>query len=267
LNYQGLLIVFMKVSVIIPAYNSSATIKVSLESAINQSYPIYEIIIVNDGSTDHTEDIIKQIMEENPNADIHYVYKKNGGPSVSRNFALQIAQGDLIAFLDSDDIWLEDKIERQVKVFENNPEIFLIGGLYKKGNLPVDHFKEITFKELLLSNRFFTSATIVRKEVFNTIPPFKETMKYSEDYNLWLRILAEYRGGILNQQVFKYATDSGINNNGLSGNLWLMEKGELQNFNEMYKLNHISFVKLQLLRLFSIAKYIRRRIKKVLNRL
>ena len=255
----------MKVSVVIPAYNSSATIKASLESAIAQSYPVYEIIVVNDGSKDNTEEVIKEVMNENPDADIHYVYKKNGGPSVTRNFGIQIATGDVIAFLDSDDLWLEDKIERQVDVFVNSPEICLVGGLYKKGDLSGDVFREITFEELLLSNRFFTSATVVRRSVFNKVDPFREDKKYSEDYNLWLRILAEFKGGILNEKVFTYVSDTGINTDGLSGNLWLMEKGELDNYKEMHTLGYISLGRLQALRVLSLLKYTKRVFKRILK--
>jgi len=256
----------MKVSVIIPAYNSSATIKASLESAIAQSYPVYEIIVVNDGSTDHTEDIIKEVIENNQEASIHYVFKKNAGPSVARNFAIEIATGDLIAFLDSDDVWLKDKLKKQIHVLNENPEYSIIGGLFRNGNLSGKEFEEVSFKNLLINNRFFTSATVVKSSVFDTVKPFREDKKYSEDYNLWLRILATHKGGVLNEKVFTYATETGINNEGLSGNLWLMEKGELDNYKEMYTLNHISFGQLLVLRVYSILKYIRRLIKKQLRK-
>ncbi len=256
----------MKVSVVTPAYNSSATIKASLKSAIHQSYPVYEIIVVNDGSTDNTEEIVKAVIEEHPEVSIHYVFKKNAGPSVARNFGIQIAQGDLIAFLDSDDKWLEHKIKHQVEVFTKHPKLSILGGLFKQSNLLRETVEHISFKTLLLNNRFFTSATVVKRSVFETVKPFREDKKYSEDYNLWLRILAKFEGGVLNEKVFTYATETGINDEGLSGNLWLMEKGELDNYKEMYRLNNISFGRLIFLRIFSVLKYIRRVIRKQLRK-
>ena len=255
----------MKVSVIIPAYNSSKTIKASLESAINQSYLPHEIIVVNDGSVDDTEGAVKAIVSANKDANIAYVYKKNEGPSIARNLGIEMATGDLIAFLDSDDKWLKDKLKHQVNLFKEKTDLYLLGGLYKENTRSKNRFVDITFKELLLSNQFFTSATVVRRSVFKTVKPFRTDKKHSEDYNLWLRILAEYKGGILNEKVFTYATESGINDDGLSGDLWMMEKGELDNYKEMYTLNYISFTKLMALRIFSILKYIRRVLKKQLR--
>lgn len=252
----------MNVSVITPAYNSSATIKASLESAIHQSYPVYEIIVVNDGSTDNTVEIVQDVIHQYPNTSIHFIDKENQGPSIARNLGIEKATGDLIAFLDSDDIWLKDKLKAQVEIFKSNSEIAIVGGLYKTSKTSLSGFKTISFNQLLLSNVFFTSATVVRRSVFNSVKPFRIDKKYSEDYNLWLRILAQFKGGVLQEHVFTYASETGINSEGLSGNLWLMEKGELDNYKEMYQLKHISLVKWICLTVFSLLKYFRRLIKK-----
>lgn len=256
----------MKVSVIVPAYNSSATIKASLESAIFQSYPVHEILVINDGSVDHTGDLVQQLIKDHTNVNIHYHNKLNEGPSVARNLGIQMATGDLIAFLDSDDVWLKDKLKLQIEVLKTHPEIALLGGLYQDKNKGTEGFKEITFKELLLRNSFFTSATVVKRSVFNTVKPFKENKKYSEDYNLWLRVLTEFKGGVLNEVVFSYASETGINAAGLSGNLWLMEKGELDNYKEMYTLKHISVGRYLFLIGFSLLKFSRRLLKKMLKK-
>lgn len=256
----------MKVSVIVPAYNSSATIKASLESAIGQSYPVHEILVINDGSVDHTGDLVQQLIKTHTDVTIRYHNKMNEGPSVARNMGIKMATGDLIAFLDSDDVWLKDKLKLQVDVLKAHPEIALLGGLYQdknKGNKP---FKAVTFKDLLLRNSFFTSATVVRRSVFNTVKPFNENKKYSEDYNLWLRILTQFNGGVLNEVVFSYASETGINDDGLSGNLWLMEKGELDNYKEMYALKHISTGRFIFLIGFSLLKFSRRLLKKIVKK-
>lgn len=252
----------MNVSVITPAYNSSATIRASLESAIHQSYPVYEIIVVNDGSKDNTCEIVQDVIHQYPNISIHFIDKENQGPSIARNLGVEKATGDLIAFLDSDDVWLKGKLKAQVEIFKSNPEIALVGGLYKTNKTTSPEFKMISFNQLLLSNVFFTSATVVRRSVFNSVKPFRIDKKYSEDYNLWLRILAQFKGGVLQENVFTYASETGINSEGLSGNLWLMEKGELDNYKEMYQLKYISLVKWIFLTVFSLLKYCRRLIKK-----
>lgn len=256
----------MKVSVIIPAYNSSATIKTCLESAIHQSYPVYEIIIINDGSSDNTIDIVQSVIDSHREISIQFIDKINEGPSIARNLGIQLATGDIIAFLDSDDVWLKDKLERQIDTLKQQPQVAILGGLYKNNNKDnLGGFKEVTFEELLLSNTFFTSATIVKRSVFKSVNPFNINKKYSEDYNLWLRILTQFKGGILNEVVFTYVSISGVNSEGLSGNLWLMEKGELDNYKEMYQLKHISYFKLTFLRIFSLLKYLRRILKKQLK--
>ena len=99
-----------KVSVIIPFYNGITRLSEAVQSAINQTYNNLEIIIVNDGSPEDVSDFLEKYGD-----DIKYFYKENGGPASARNFAIQKATGDYIAFLDSDDIWLPTKTEKQIQ--------------------------------------------------------------------------------------------------------------------------------------------------------
>ena len=115
------------ISVIIPMYNSAGTIQQVLESVLKQTRLdlIREIIVVDDGSTDTSAEIVKKMALTNHK--IKLIQKKNGGASSARNTGMKIATGQYIAFLDSDDLWMENKIERQMEVLEKNPEIVFLG--------------------------------------------------------------------------------------------------------------------------------------------
>jgi glycosyltransferase involved in cell wall biosynthesis len=113
----------MKVSVIIPTYNRAYIIREALESALRQSYRDFEIVLVDDGSTDNTGEIIKGICDER----IHYIsHERNRGYSVACNTGIAAITGDLVGFLDSDDIWTPDYLERQVDFFNRHPEVDLV---------------------------------------------------------------------------------------------------------------------------------------------
>ena len=137
------------ISIIIPVYNSQKTIIKSLESITNQlgSYN-FEIIIINDGSTDASEDLINNFISENESLLIKYYYKKNGGVSSSRNIGLKNAQGEFIAFLDSDDAWEESKIKTQLTVFAENSEIDFLATNMDGVNLNRFFFLKIKRKDL-----------------------------------------------------------------------------------------------------------------------
>src|SRR6056297_995853 len=104
------------VSVIIPTYNRSFTVTKAIDSVLEQTYDDHEIIVVDDGSTDDTYEVLRAYLNK-----IDYKYKENGGISSARNCALQMARGKYIALLDSDDYWKPEKLERQMECFANNP--------------------------------------------------------------------------------------------------------------------------------------------------
>ena len=111
-----------KVSVIIPAYNASDYIAAAINSVLRQTFKDYEIIVVNDGSTDNTVDVLKPFMSR-----IRYIYQDNKGEKGAKNTGIKLAEGEYIALLDSDDLWMEDKLERQVPILdESGPEVGII---------------------------------------------------------------------------------------------------------------------------------------------
>src|SRR6185369_6881202 len=107
-----------QVSVLIPAYNCGPYVAKAVESVLCQSYRNFEIIVVNDGSTDDTENVLLPYRDR-----IRYLAGENRGASAARNKAFRVSKGDLIAYLDADDLWQPEKLARQVELFEANPEV------------------------------------------------------------------------------------------------------------------------------------------------
>ena len=193
-----------KVSIIIPTYNQSQYLEEAVESVLNQTYKNIEIIIVDDGSTDNTPEVIKSFDNK-----IIYIQQKNKGASGARNTGIKKANGQYIAFLDSDDLWLKNKLEKQIKFIQNNPEIGLLGtGCYQMIDINKMIYKkifpaknEILQKDLIKYNPFIQSSVMIKKDVFNSIGLYDEKFKESEDYDLWLRIAQKYKVANLEQAL------------------------------------------------------------------
>lgn len=183
------------VSVIIATYNRSNLIGSAIKSVIEQTYDNYEIIIIDDGSTDNTKEKIEGSLSSN----VHYLYQKNAGPDVARDFAIKNSKGEYIAILDSDDYWVDkNKIEKQVKFLNENLDHVLIGGgaifinklgekIKTKNNLLYSD-KEIKEK-LLIVNPFAHSTVMYRKSTWEKVGGYGKNSKgFSEDWNLWLKM-------------------------------------------------------------------------------
>lgn len=250
------------VSVIIPAYNASKTIVSCIKSVVNQTYKHYEIIVVDDGSKDDTVVLINNYVEQNNIANLIVITQKNSGPSTARNRGIQLAKGDFIAFLDSDDEWLPTKLYDQVKLFISNPWLKMSGTNYLIGDQNVSLGEKvneaISFNQLLYKNYFITSTVMCRREVFSQLN-FNVNQKYSEDYRLWLEILALGEPAILlNKPLTRMYDKPMFGAIGLSAKIWAMEKGELSNFYYLYQKKIISFCKLNVASTVSLLKYLRR---------
>lgn len=186
-----------KFSVVIPAYNAGNFLKDALESVLNQTYPFYEIIIIDDGSTDSTK-ILVQRFEDNR---IKYHYQNNRGPSKARNEGILQAKGDWIAFLDADDLWLENHLEDATTVLLNDASLKWFCCAYQVQNRNIEIKKIIQnpdrkivkfFSEQLKTSFICTPTVIIKKEVFNEIGTFNERWKFGEDLNMWFRIGLSY---------------------------------------------------------------------------
>lgn len=250
------------VSVIMPVYNAASTVIRSVESVILQSYSDWELIIIDDGSTDRSPEIIKDFITAlNPEVQqkIFYTRKENEGPSKARNLGIEKSGGHFIAFLDSDDKWVREKLEMQVKYAKQYPEAGIISGGFNASVLKTEKkYALISFRQLLQRNYFNTPTVLLERKKLGE-SRFSAKQKYSEDYRLWLEITYKYKGIYINQLVAKSSTgkfDYGVS--GLSSNLWQMEKGELSNFYFLWNTKKINGVQLIFYSLLSLMKYFRR---------
>jgi glycosyltransferase involved in cell wall biosynthesis/predicted SAM-dependent methyltransferase len=229
------LVTDINISVVIPMYNSEKTIISALDSVKIKKEFIKEIVIVNDGSTDRSHEIVVEYIKNNPEMNIILYSKPNEGVSKARNIGIQKSTGNYIAFLDSDDEWLLGKIEAQVNLLRSFPNVGLIGTarnqeLYKKFLLW--HFCDlvrIPMKMSLLKNFFPTPTVIINREVVSAVGYFDEKMSHLEDQDYWSRIARHFDCYVINQSLV--LTGGGkphLGSSGLSGNLLKMELGELR---------------------------------------
>lgn len=170
------------ISVIIPVFNAEKYISEAIQSVIGQTYNAYEIIVVDDGSTDQSAQLIHEFRE------VSYHYKPNSGLSSTLNFGLQKVKGDYIAFLDADDYWSLDKLERQIKEFEINPKLEIVFGHHKRfynkstEELTVDEMTDM----LRTLPAFFKASLLVKVESFFKVGLFDETIVMG-DFLDWYR--------------------------------------------------------------------------------
>jgi glycosyltransferase involved in cell wall biosynthesis len=180
------------ISVVIPFYNQLSWLKEAVESVINQTYPDFEILLVNDGSTDDVS-IISPLLKSKK---ISYFYQSNRGPSAARNIGIQNSKGQYIAFLDSDDIFLLEKLFLQLKMFEEQPDAVLCHTSYQrideKGQpLEIIHsglFTGAVYPFIYDGCPIAASTVMVRKKVFENCNVFNESIRIGEDILLWAEI-------------------------------------------------------------------------------
>ena len=182
-----------RVSVIIPTHERRATLPIAIDSVLEQNYPIHELFVVDDGSTDGTADEIAQRYPE-----VHLIRQDNHGVSHARNQAIKQSSGDWIALLDSDDRWYPDKLSRQVKALQAAPqhrlchcdEHWLRNG--KRVNPRHKHRKHggDVFEQCLPLCCISPSAVMIHRSLFDDVGLFDESLPACEDYDLWLRICA-----------------------------------------------------------------------------
>jgi glycosyltransferase involved in cell wall biosynthesis len=190
------------VSVVIPAYNAVGYLKGAVDSVLAQTYPVHEIIVVDDGSADSTFEIASRLPSP-----VRAIRKANGGPASARNTGVREATGDWIAFLDADDAWIPGKLERQLALVE--PDTGVVHCLYKPSLRPPD---KVTFGDLWERNCIATSTVIIRRKVFQDLGGFDEDREIVgvEDYNLWLKLAAgKWQIRTLQENLISYTPATG----------------------------------------------------------
>ncbi|WP_052880199.1 glycosyltransferase family 2 protein [Vibrio coralliirubri] len=237
----------LKVSVVIPCYNSEKTIERALDSINEQSYKVSEIIIVDDASIDKTRDVISDwISSRKSHSIIKFIENcVNSGVSASRNIGIAEASCDLIAFLDSDDAWNINKVKYQVSFFSSDPQLYLSfhgsenlsdkNVLTKFVNLHQNE-KPLTKYSLLIKNTIPTRSVMMRND---KCFKFNESMSYSEDYDFWLRVCLSGRK-IINMNVVLAYSFEDEHHTGLSSHKVKMHNGVLETYRNIYKSKLIS---------------------------
>ncbi|MFH1429040.1 MAG: glycosyltransferase family A protein [Candidatus Margulisiibacteriota bacterium] len=211
-----------QVSVIIPTYNRLSYLKKALKSVMVQTFKDYEIIVVDDGSTDGTTSYISGLPF------IRYVYQENKGVSAARNRGLTIARGEYVCFLDSDDTWKKTKLEKQAEVFQNNPglkacyteETWIRNGKHLNQMKKHQKYSGWIFEKALPLCIISPSSIMLKKDVFNDLGCFDENLDVCEDYDFWLRLTARYQVLFLKEAlIVKY----GGHKDQLSRKYWGMD--------------------------------------------
>ena len=184
-----------RVSVIIISYNMAKLISRAIQSVLDQTFNDFEILVVDDGSTDDTREVVGCFGNR-----IRYFYQENAGASAARNRGILAAQGEFIAFLDSDDYWVSSKLEVQVEIFDKNPRVGLV---HAKAMVVNEHGEQRgvmptkdpgrTFSEIIEIGAFFPVCSVmVRKECFIMAGIFNASVPTVEDIDMWIRVARHF---------------------------------------------------------------------------
>jgi glycosyltransferase involved in cell wall biosynthesis len=185
---------FADVSVVIPTYNRAALLLEAIDSVLRQTLPVREVIIVDDGSSDGTPELVRGRYPQ-----VRVLTQKNGGPSAARNLAIREAQGAWLAFLDDDDVWLEQKIELQWREIRSWPRAaiaycadFAVDerlAILRRRDMDATCVGDV-FDRLLVRNFLFTSCVMARRDAVIEAGQFDPGLRFGEDWDLWLRLAA-----------------------------------------------------------------------------
>ncbi|MBV8205167.1 MAG: glycosyltransferase family 2 protein [Acidobacteria bacterium] len=181
------------IAAVIPVHNGAALIRRAIDSVLAQTRPVDEIIVVDDGSTDNTAEVVKSYGRL-----VTYIYQSNSGVAAARNRAVQASGCEWVAFLDHDDEWLPGKVEKQMAAVATNPEAALCYcGCWRKESGGVIELRHLPLNQLWpsarLRNPFPPSAVMVRRPEFLRLGGFAESLSGAEDWNLFVRCASRYK--------------------------------------------------------------------------
>ena len=253
------------ISVIIPMYNSERTIEKALDSVVGQTYPAhYQIIVVDDGSSDRSAELVERYAEAHPSADIRLIRQSNGGVSSARNAGMRAATGQWIALLDSDDQWLPDKTRIQMDILSRHPQIDLLGSnvtgaktriLWKTKN----KLSPIHVWELFIKWHPPTPTIIFKSDILEEIGQYNESMRYAEDGEFLLRICMRKNCWFTPEQlVFCGEGKPAFGASGLSANLNGMQRGQRYFIRYAYQTHAINYIQYLFFRMYAELKHWRR---------
>jgi len=251
------------VAAVIPTFNSEKVVVRALDSVVNQSVRPREIIVVDDASTDGTVEVVRKFAEQHTEVEL-IVNERNLGPGPTRNKGWSLAKSDFVAFLDADDSWHPQKIERQLKFFAEHPGEVACGTTHLiadrncapttiKGD--ASQISRFSLTDLLRRNRFSTPSAMLRQDITQR---FDSNLRLAEDYLLWMSIAAEHGhvSRIDEQLTILHKPEFGAK--GLSGRMFAMFAGELGAFGILYRDKNIKAPVLIACYLWSTIKFVRR---------
>lgn len=225
------------ISVIIPTYNREKTIDRAVDSVLKQTYSNLEVIVVDDGSSDRTEEIVKGISDPRVR---FYKLPQNGGAGHARNEGVKLAGGELIAFHDSDDVWRPEKLQRQMAYWQEHPEFSMVYCGYlchlengKTRRVPGEEMEELEgdiFVPLLRRNTIGAPTILIKKNSFCECGGFDITLKSLEDWEFALRFAKQNKIGYVGEQL----VDVYLNGNGVSSGAGAYFEGRCQMLTRYY---------------------------------
>lgn len=232
------------ISVIIPAYNAQRTILETIESVRQQTFQDIEIIVINDGSTDQTSSIINSIYDSR----IQFYDYPNGGPSIARNRGITHANGKYISFIDADDLWTPDKLEKQLAALKTNQKAGVayswVAVMPEKKDVSDSEelslfsgnkatFMGDVYSELLLENFIGNGSNILaRDEAIAFVGEFDPNLQPSEDWDYYIRLAAKYHFALVPEHQILYRKTEGT----LSTNVSVMETSGLKVIDQAYRI-------------------------------
>ncbi|HVL00001.1 MAG TPA: glycosyltransferase [Dongiaceae bacterium] len=197
------------VSVIIPVFNAEAHLEETLASVLGQTYPHIEIVAVDDGSTDRSLEILEKYRHR-----IRVVRQKNGGAAAARNRGAQEARGKWIAFLDADDLWAPDKVERQLGAcadftWSYTDSVFM-GGVNdgRRDSELTPKYQGRVLEQLICNNFVGTSSVMIQRQVFLDAGGFSESLRSIEDWEFWIRLASDHNIGYIEEPLVRYRIHS-----------------------------------------------------------
>lgn len=205
----------MKISVILPCYNNAKYLNEALTSVLQQSYADFELIIIEDGSTDNSREIIKGFTDPRIKLLEH---KTNLGIVISLNEGIKIAQGEYIARMDADDVMLPGRLGRQAEFLDQNPKVAVVGSYAETidennnflGYYDYPPLNDKAIRRMLLThNPFIHPSTMLRRNLLLASGGYKNNFNHIEDYELWTRLLQFGQGANLPERLIKYRLNQG----------------------------------------------------------
>jgi glycosyltransferase involved in cell wall biosynthesis len=191
---------FPKLSVVIPVYNNADTVSEAIASVRSQAGPCRDIIVVDDGSSDATP----QVLDDLIGPDLTVIRQQNAGPAAARNMGIALARGEWIAFHDADDLWLPAKLEAQFAALRRSPDArFCFTGMIMRLPDGTEFTRECSmprrslFIDLLKGNRLGTPTALIRRDCFTEVGLFDSVLRTGEDWDMWLRLAAFFEGVLI----------------------------------------------------------------------